>query len=297
MKANMKKILVLATLLMLVSLVFANTSKAATTELKNNLSVSSVSGEAGKEVKVNITATADLSVEDGGLLLKYDAKKLQYKSSASATVNGLMTMVNNRDDGFIVAMAATGEDAATISKGTVIATVTFKILEGTTGTVNLTLVDEQEDAQPTLATGKVTVKVPSTGTTPSEGTTQTPSTDKTPSEGTTQTPSTDKTPSEGTTQTPSTDKTPSEGTTQTPSTDKTPSEGTTQTPSTDKTPTTNSGSTSNNNSTSTTKKPTTTTTTNKKDNTPKTGVSDLLVLAIVMIVVASIGITFVVKHN
>ena len=272
MKSNMKKILVLATLLMLVSLVFANTSKAATTELKNNLSVSSASGEAGKEVKVNITATADLSVEEGGLLLKYDAKKLQYVSSTKASVEGLTLMANNKEEGFLVAFFSEEEGAVTIKKGTILATITFKIAEGTKDAVNLTLVDEEADNQPTLATGKVTIA------TANAGTTQTPST------GTAQTPSTNNNSNTG-----------ANGN-QNGSTNNNSSTGTNNN---------SNGSTSNNNSSTTTKPTTSTTTTkkpastttNKKDTTPKTGVVDLVVVAMGIVAITTAGLVLVVKKH
>ena len=274
MKSNMKKILVLATLLMLVSLVFANTSKAATTELKNNLSVSSASGEAGKEVKVNITATADLSVEEGGLLLKYDAKKLQYVSSTKASVEGLTLMANNKEEGFLVAFFSEEEGAVTIKKGTILATITFKIAEGTKDAVNLTLVDEEADNQPTLATGKVTIA------TANAGTTQTPST------GTAQTPSTNNNSNTG-----------ANGN-QNGSTNNNSSTGTNNN---------SNGSTSNNNSSTTTKPTTSTTTTTKpastttaskkKDTTPKTGVVDIVAVAMGVVAITTVGLVLVVKKH
>lgn len=161
MKIFTQKLIVLAVAVMLVSLVLAGVCQAATATFKN-VSIGSVSGKEGEKVKVEIKATEDLTIEDGGLLVKFDNKKLKYDSVATATIADTMIMANNRvnssegADGVIIAITSTGEDATTIKKGTVIATVTFEILKGAKGTQTLTLVDDQDEAQTPITTGKVT---------------------------------------------------------------------------------------------------------------------------------------------
>ena len=203
MKIFTQKLIVLAVAVMLVSLVLAVTCQAATATFKN-VSIGSVSGKEGEKVKVEIKATEDLTIEDGGLLVKFDNKKLKYDSVVTATIADTMIMANNRvnsaegADGVVIAITSTGADATTIKKGTVIATATFEILEGAKGTQTLTLVDDQDEAQTAISTGKVTAaekteedKKPST-----EGDKKPVDTDKKPT-----TPSTnnkkDKTPTTG----------------------------------------------------------------------------------------------------
>ena len=183
MKTFTQKLIVLAVAVMLVSLVLAGACQAITATFKN-VSIGSVSGKEGEKVKVEIKATEDLTIEDGGLLVKFDNKKLKYDSVATATIADTMIMANNRvnssegADGVIIAITSTGEDATTIKKGTVIATVTFEILKGAKGTQTLTLVDDQDEAQTAISTGKVTATEVTTPTKPEE--------DKKPSTGTTE---------------------------------------------------------------------------------------------------------------
>lgn len=187
MKIFTQKLIVLAVAVMLVSLVLAGVCQAATATFKN-VSIGSVSGKEGEKVKVEIKATEDLTIEDGGLLVKFDNKKLKYDSVATATIADTMIMANNRvnsaegADGVVVAITSTGEDATTIKKGTVIATVTFEILKGAKGTQTLTLVDDQDKAQTVISTGKVTATEVTTPTKPVEK----PEENKKPSTGTTE---------------------------------------------------------------------------------------------------------------
>ena len=187
MKIFTQKLIVLAVAVMLVSLILAGACQAATTTFKN-VSIGNVSGKEGEKVKVEIKATEDLTIEDGGLLVKFDNKKLKYDSVATATIADTMIMANNRvnssegADGVIIAITSTGADATTIKKGTVIATVTFEILKGAKGTQTLTLVDDQDKAQTVISTGKVTATEVTTPTKPEEK----PEEDKKPSTGATE---------------------------------------------------------------------------------------------------------------
>ena len=137
MKTFTQKIVVLATIIVLATLVLAGTCQAATETFKN-VTIGNVTGKVGDKVKVEVKATEDLTVEDGGLLVKYNNKNLKYSAVSTATIAETMIMANNRvnstegADGVVIALTATGADASTIIKGTVISTVTFEILkEGT----------------------------------------------------------------------------------------------------------------------------------------------------------------------
>lgn len=229
MKSFTQKLIVLAVAVMLVSLVLAGACQATTATFKN-VSIGSVSGKEGEKVKVEIKATEDLTVEDGGLLVKFDSKKLKFDSVATATIADTMMMASNRvnstegPDGVVIGMVAAASDgsASTIKKGTVIATITFEILKGAKGTQTLTLVDDQDEAQTAISTGKVTATEATTTTTKP---TEKPEEDKKPSTGTTEG---DKKPSTGTTDT---EKKPTTNTDKKPTTstnnkkDKTPTTG------------------------------------------------------------------------
>lgn len=164
MKTFTQKLIVLTVALMLVSLALVSTCQAATSTFKN-VSIGSVSGKEGEKVKVEVKATEDLTIEDGGLLVRFDNTKLKFDSVETATVKDTMMMANNRvnsaegADGVVIAITATGADASTIKKGTIIATITFEILKGAAGTQTLTLVDDQDEAQTAISTGKVTATV------------------------------------------------------------------------------------------------------------------------------------------
>lgn len=162
MKKMTQKFIVLAIAVMLLSTVFAVTSNAAEATLKN-LSVSSVSGKAGEKVEVQIKATGDMTIEAGNLLLKFNNKKLKYVDSSKGKIEELSMQIGNREglgadrpDGFAIAMAA-DDDAVTIKKGDVIATVTFEILKDMTEDQTLTLVETAKGVETTVATGKVTL--------------------------------------------------------------------------------------------------------------------------------------------
>jgi len=159
----MKKItIILAIITILFSLALTNISNAAVADVKN-ISVNSVSGKVGDKVTVNITASADLAIEDDGLLLKYDKTKLKFISATDATIANLMLMSNDRDDGFIVAMVATGANKTPITKGTVLSSVVFEILEAASGNVALELVHEASGTA--ITTAKATVTKPVTSVT------------------------------------------------------------------------------------------------------------------------------------
>lgn len=162
MKKMTQKFIVLAIAVMLLSTVFAVTSNAATATLKD-LSVSSVSGKAGATVEVQIKATGDMTVEAGNLLLKFNNKKLKYVDSTKGKIEELSMQIGNREglgadrpDGFAIAMAAE-DDAVTIKKGTVLATVKFEILKDMTEDQTLTLVETARGVETTVATGKVSL--------------------------------------------------------------------------------------------------------------------------------------------
>ena len=141
---KVKKITVLALTIILLSLVFmANTCKATAQDVQGKLSVSSVAGKAGEEVTIKIKVTSDILEDNDSLLLEFDKTKLEYKSSTTATIANLMIMGGNREnhpagpDGFAIAISSTVADEVTIPAGTELATVTFKILEGTTNNQTL----------------------------------------------------------------------------------------------------------------------------------------------------------------
>lgn len=268
MKKMTQKFIVLAIAVMLLSTVFAVTSNAAAATLKN-LSVSSVSGKVGTTVEVQIKATEDITVEAGNLLLKFNNKKLKYVDSTKGKIEELSMQIGNREglgadrpDGFAIAMAAE-DDAVTIKKGTVIATVKFEILKDMTEDQTLTLVETVRGVETQVTTGKVSLAKETPVT--SKPVTSKPSTE-TPTNPT----------SKPTTEQPVTSKPVQEnpGTTQTPTTQDPGKKEETKTPETDKK--------------EETKK--------EKDNSPKTGVASYTAIAL-LVVVVSAGAIKVLKRD
>ena len=178
---------------MLVVLTFANISNAASSEFKN-VSMSSAQGVKGDVVKIEIKATDNLSIENGGLLLEYDNTKLKYKNSTSGTVQDLMISLANREkEGVAIAVVATSIESAKVTKGTVLATVEFEIIGEKAEDTALKLVYEEEEGHPQLATGKVTISVkPETPTQNEEQTSKTEETTQAPTQNEEQTTETDK---------------------------------------------------------------------------------------------------------
>ena len=161
---NSKIIAIIIALIMLVTLSIPTIVKALSTseDFKGHLAVSNAEGAVGDNVTVNITATSDMTIENGGLLLEYDHDKLQYVSSTDGSVDKLDIVSNNDDSGVIIALVANmSVNNVTIPSGTIISSITFKILDG--GDQTLKLVYEQENNHPELATGTIKVAVPVAG--------------------------------------------------------------------------------------------------------------------------------------
>lgn len=161
-----KKIAIFAVIVMLLNLALPVMVKASSTsaDFKGHLSMNNTKGYVGENVTVDIKVTSDMTIENGGLLLEYNKEKLQYVSSTTSTAIPTLTiMSNDTDDGVLLGLLYFGADPVTVPAGTVIASVTFQILDG--GDQTLRLVYEQEDEHPLLAEATVDIDVPATGLT------------------------------------------------------------------------------------------------------------------------------------
>lgn len=151
------KVIIVAIVTMLVLLSFANLCEATSKDVKN-IAVSSAKGEKGETIKINITATEQLTIENDGLLLEYDHTKLKCTRASSGTVKDLMISAADRNkEGVVIALVATSIESVKVEKGTILATVEFEVLEEKASETTLKLVHEEEVNHPQLATGKVTI--------------------------------------------------------------------------------------------------------------------------------------------
>lgn len=191
MKTSIKKIIVLVAVLMLMSLSFINVSKAAE---QVPVKVNGGEVEVEKNITLEVVVTEDWSVEEGGILLKFNSSELQYVSNTVPTIANLMLVANNRSDGVIAAFAATTADPVTLPKGTVLATVTFKALSE--GTKVLEVLDDSTGSS--IGTVNVVVKsstpTPTKAPTPTVAPTQQPTKAPEPTTKPTQAPTPTKTP-------------------------------------------------------------------------------------------------------
>ncbi len=168
----MKKLKLVISVLLAISVIFASTISASAASMKVSLGASKTTLKKGDTVTITVSLSSNSGIGGVDFTLNYNSTHLQYQSSSVAGIGSSFDWKEVKHGSPVVNGAFMNVDSSIVSSTGALATVTFKVLTASTVTSTISVVAEGTDADavPTASSSssislKITAETPTTETT------------------------------------------------------------------------------------------------------------------------------------